>query len=170
VGSEHDACTTRFLTSQQRSNCAPSCIDRVGVSGKYLNINEAPWLVNGGHGASLKAHKHSWPTCPYFRQSACGTGPPAKDNTGAGESDAGIDHHGNWLRFPYESTVLRSIPLSPPAPDMDMDECSRRHAMQRGNDIEAPWLVSGRHGASLRQHKSPDGTRCSVGIILIRAE
>jgi hypothetical protein len=33
-------------------------------------------------------------------------------NTGAG-GDNGIDHHENWLRFPYDSTVLRSHDLHP---------------------------------------------------------
>jgi hypothetical protein len=32
--------------------------------------------------------------------------------TGAGE-DNGIDHHQNWLRFPYDSTFLRSHYLHP---------------------------------------------------------
>jgi hypothetical protein len=32
--------------------------------------------------------------------------------TGAGE-DYGIDHHENWLRFPYDSTVWRSHHLQP---------------------------------------------------------
>ena len=33
-------------------------------------------------------------------------------NTGAGE-DNGIDHDKNWLRFPYDSTFLRSHYLHP---------------------------------------------------------
>jgi len=36
-------------------------------------------------------------------------------STGVGE-DNGIDHNQNWLRFPYDSTFLRSHYLSPPAP------------------------------------------------------
>jgi hypothetical protein len=48
--------------------------------------------------------------------------PPVK-RTGAG-GDHGIDHHKNWLRFPYDSTFLRShylhphpyVPMPPPPP------------------------------------------------------
>jgi hypothetical protein len=46
------------------------------------------------------------------------TGAPARHrpgSTGAGE-DNGIDHDQNWLRFPYDSSFLRSPPASVAAP------------------------------------------------------
>jgi hypothetical protein len=38
--------------------------------------------------------------------------PHREEGTGAGE-DNGIDHHQKWLRFPYDSTCLRSQYLHP---------------------------------------------------------
>jgi hypothetical protein len=47
----------RLLMMSMARRCSPP------MAGTYCNIIEAPWLVNGGHGASLRHHNgagHRW--------------------------------------------------------------------------------------------------------------
>eukprot|EP01047_Picozoa_sp_COSAG01_P030250 COSAG01_NODE_2105_length_8423_cov_6.483409_3_plen_297_part_00 len=46
--------------------CAPCW--RARLLRRYCNVIEAPWLVNGGHGASLRPHKHHSAARPARRQ------------------------------------------------------------------------------------------------------
>jgi hypothetical protein len=49
----------------------------------------------------------------------------AREDTGAG-GDNGVDHNNNWLRFPYDSTFLRSHDLQP----HPYEQCGYRSSAQ----------------------------------------
>jgi hypothetical protein len=84
-------------------------------------------LIGGGHGTrgsgacqpasqSGQPQAHGTERQTHAMHAGRRSGEPSSSRseyyTGAGE-DNGIDHKKNWLRFPYDSTVLRSHDLHP---------------------------------------------------------
>jgi hypothetical protein len=118
----------------------------------HCNSIEAPWLANGGHGASFRHHKggqglaaHPW-ACASSCPSPCPRSPPSSSASSSSSSCRACPWPRPWPCCPRRRRRSRS---RRPAPK-SAAACRRGHT---GNSIEAPWLVNGGHGASLKQRR-----------------
>jgi hypothetical protein len=174
----------------------------------HCNVIEAPWLVNGGHGASLRQHQMMKYRAPRALQHpprhrrvpgleavanrgrrGRGRPPPPRGRlrhqqvslmlridavtaispSASAHSIFGSDRE-TWLHTEAVCTppppaaalaaataaALGRPPPSPPArpiPKIDYQSHPELGARRVPTHTEAPWLVNGGHGASLRHHK-----------------
>jgi hypothetical protein len=103
---------------------------------------EAPWPVNGGHGTSLRHHNRSLPRSP--------TRPAAGRRLGFGSSSP--QRPAGTIGAHMFSSVPRSRPASARAAGPRRQRSPQPRGAASAIPIEAPWLVNGGHGASLRHH------------------
>jgi hypothetical protein len=103
---------------------------------RELEIIEAPWLVNGGHGASLRRHKGSHLDV-------------------LGEVVAPCRGRAQLVERRRETEGLAQADSAQPS-------SVKPRRGRKGGAIKAPWLLNGGHGASLRQHNG-GGVRARGG-------
>jgi hypothetical protein len=105
---------------------------------QHCNIIEAPWLVNGGHGASFRQRDGDSPTFPLMSSAVRIMMIQRRKRRGI-SATASVRIMNYAARRPTHSASARVSTRSP----------GQLHC----NMIEAPWLVNGGHGASLRHHR-----------------
>jgi hypothetical protein len=157
-----------------------------GRDRRICNIIEAPWLVNGGHGASV-----SGGTCSEDAGDACEPPPGCAHGAHAAGRRSATNAHtggacarcapptpqhciartsaasaaaalrvvdGGWSRPHLAAVVAPGHAATTVVPGVGVVAARRARAL-----VEAPWLVNGGHGASLKSVNSPSAGAHAYG-------